>query len=1627
MKHGSDEAGNARASVSAGKPYPSPLAPPEPGVPALASEIYIDAGVSHLHLVGIDGAGESAVDTTLASDASLRGALLSWRLRARFDCSDAPVLITGKLAPLVRETLGCGVTVLPAAAAWLAARDLLRDEPDPAIHSLAIVELSASGYLLVGVDRSGALKDDLLVVNPRCGAGSGINLDRVLQKLGLARSEVDTILADYAGEAGRERRDKASVRADRCGVFSSSATISDKNQGIPLDVALATTLKSEVLKACRKLPRGFDKVCLTGRVFHWRFARECAQDWLRRQGVQRIICDPDNTQVLASLRSFVRQAGPGAIASPDARLLRPAVLDEHPAMTDLKRHYEAEHRYLRRPDLVLPARPETSSHRLHVALDVGSTMAKAVLADAVSGDILWLRAYSNAGDTIETIKQIFRDLTLMSCTRPDICGIGITGSARYQVQQALEHIYPELAGRVTVLVENYAHARGSIALVREHIDRLKAAGVPHVNEDFCILVDIGGEDTKISTIALREAELFGNAMNLKCSAGTGSLMDALAAMFGLNDVAGACAEAYAAPKAMAINATCAVFLMENARKLQLQGVPRNQILASANWAVVENMARTLWSQLDLPRHAVALLHGQTMLSEPLPVAVTHRLQSYGAAPSYCLVPPNPGHRACLGLVNTLRQTAPTGSVVISLARFLEARFEKRVVQCRGAACEDKAACCNRSCLTCRDAEGRKLVSFTVGGCSAVNELLAKKKSDKATAAPARDTYKEIWDFIDGHHPRSEDADRLVIPRSFAVSEWAFLFARLFERLGIPVHVDNVRESDLTDAQPLFNIDTCAPHMGAVGQFRRLAKEPHGLILAAQIEHLPTTGRGAGRTCTLNQGGVGVAMNLARLAAADARLHLFNVDLDALEPEALRVQLSDRLRPVFRHYGIAPDADALRTALASAIDDHLRLRAEVADLAADMAEEALAHGTRVAVVAGREYVLNPGIFDSHVRRLLRDKHMVVLPSYVLDLELNADYSHIYWRNPHFIVSLLDAVSRRELHLRLRHARLRDVFRAIERAPALLPVVQVSTFSCGPDSVVQPFIAEIMRQRPFLLIQSDAVIKELAHLENRVNTYIKQLDLGLHQRLQAGGADTFEIRTLDELLNKRRIDRKTDVIYFPTLADNRVLTATLRGAGYTCIDNYDDRDYDLSRLVRAGRRTAGDAMCAPLAAVYADLERAVEDFARRRKVGDPLVAGKHRLLYFDNKGPGPCRQGQYFDAHRLLYHRNFGGGRFDVSDDGRCPGLPAKGALQFLVGLETRGFDIGIEEWVLARAHQGAVLHGVLQSLFFTGGAVCRDYVEYEDFMADFRALKAELYRAQEDFHGPDRASRALLSRFGQFAYLGPLLKYLSYGLSGRGLVKPLRRFANRWIEGRARHENRFRIALTGEVYMRASQGEEIFRLLLANLGFGRFELEYTPVWCYLDYALEETIEIERDRIGRLRTGAARPERTRAMRDAGARLRATRILQVMLRNLIAGPLYRAAGVAMPVAAGSAMSVTRELLPTLRPLSEIVTYAGEAIGALRHGADLVLNVAPNGCMVATMGEALTPAITQAAGNGCGRVQHLFSADGDVNEELLTLALLKAMGPERYYRARPAFTAQKRSPSPLEPNRALVDTALA
>ena len=204
-------------------------------------------------------------------------------------------------------------------------------------------------------------------------------------------------------------------------------------------------------------------------------------------------------------------------------------------------------------------------------------------------------------------------------------------------------------------------------------------------------------------------------------------------------------------------------------------------------------------------------------------------------------------------------------------------------------------------------------------------------------------------------------------------------------------------------------------------------------------------------------------------------------------------------------------------------------------------------------------------------------------------------------------------------------------------------------------------------------------------------------------------------------------------------------------------------------------------------------------------------------------------------------------------------------------------------------------------------------------------------------------------------------------------------------------------------MRIAQAEQIFEILLRTMGFGRFDLDLSPAMAYLECLLEEADDASRRalevaRARRSRTGEASDDSVRRERS---RLRSANLYRFLLRQVLAKPLYRASGVHMPPSAKQSVEASRELLPTFRPAGELGPYLGEALVELRQGADVVLNVAPNGCMVSSMGAVLTPSILHADGVNSGRVETLLSTEGEVDDEKLTLAVLKATGPRRFCQA--------------------------
>ena len=120
---------------------------------------------------------------------------------------------------------------------------------------------------------------------------------------------------------------------------------------------------------------------------------------------------------------------------------------------------------------------------------------------------------------------------------------------------------------------------------------------------------------------------------------------------------------------------------------------------------------------------------------------------------------------------------------------------------------------------------------------------------------------------------------------------------------------------------------------------------------------------------------------------------------------------------------------------------------------------------------------------------------------------------------------------------------------------------------------------------------------------------------------------------------------------------------------------------------------------------------------------------------------------------------------------------------------------------------------------------------------------------------------------------------------------------------------------------------------------------------------------------------------------------------LRTILAAPLYKAAGLYIPYSMKQAIVSAKGVLPKYKPFGELVPYVGETISHLNNGTNLVLNVAPEGCMVASMGEMLTPKIMELVTNSNARIQRLFTNEGEIDDDLLQLSLLKILGTEQYH----------------------------
>ncbi len=420
---------------------------------------------------------------------------------------------------------------------YTAITGLLWDRTNPR----TIVAIGGQTALVIGL-AEGMEKGWRVARSPLCAAGTGRFLEQQASRLGIP--------IENFGPTALEWKDPPPRIAARCSVFAKSDLIHLQQKGWPISAMLAG-LSDSVARMI---------------VAQWRDRFEppvyCIGGVAANQGVVRAL-----SAVLGGLEVIVppehanREAlGAALLARRSAR--RP--VDLYPRSGREDQIFSLP----RRLDSCFSSdgwRPvELGQQMIDVALgvDVGSTSTKAAVID-LDGRLLAKSYLMTAGQPLEAVKQLMANLVPMVEGKVQVKAVGVTGSGRYLVGNFLG----------ADLIKNEITAQTRAAL---HID-------PQVNTIF----ELGGQDSKY--VYLENGTVLDYQMNKACAAGTGSFIDELAEQLGISTRTGEFARlAFAADCQLDLGEKCTAFMSQAVTSAQHAGVGMGVIVSSLSTSLAKN-------------------------------------------------------------------------------------------------------------------------------------------------------------------------------------------------------------------------------------------------------------------------------------------------------------------------------------------------------------------------------------------------------------------------------------------------------------------------------------------------------------------------------------------------------------------------------------------------------------------------------------------------------------------------------------------------------------------------------------------------------------------------------------------------------------------------------------------------------------------------------------------------------------------------------------------------------------------------------------------------------------------------------------------------------------------------------
>lgn len=740
------------------------------------------------------------------------------------------------------------------------------------------------------------------------------------------------------------------------------------------------------------------------------------------------------------------------------------------------------------------------------------------------------------------------------------------------IRQVMANLAPQVEGRVHVravgVTGSGRYLVGSFLgadLIKNEITAQTRAAL-QIDPQVDTIFELGGQDSKY--VYLENGTVLDYQMNKACAAGTGSFIDELAEQLGVSTRSGDFAKlAFAADTQLDLGEKCTAFMSQAVTSAQHAGVSVEVIVSSLSTSLAKNYRSKVVGNRRVGNRIV--LTGAVFYNDAAVAAFRSEF------PGKVLVVPE--HKEVTGAIGAALLALE------SMPRGAESSFKGF-----SAVAQATYRLTNFTCHRCENSCAISVMATESGA-----KLYYGSRCDRFDAATQHSAistpFSEREAMLYADYDRSRGTGALVgVPRALMSHDLAPLLTGFLNALGLRVRYSPATNQKLIEKSvELAYTDSCFPLKLLHGHVAQLLEEGADYLLIPNAIRMGRKGGDEDQrySCPLVQAAPYILRTVFGLGD-----RLLDPVIDLSQGDSLTV---DSFAQIAQRLGFSRSrgAQAARAALAA----QRRFEEKLAKAGRRLLEELSADPEAIGVVLlSRAYNSQDAGANLGMAQELKKLGVVPIPLDYLPLD-RVDVRQIsdrpYWN---YERKLLAAA------------------RLIAENPQLFGLF-LSNFGCGPNSIIQNVVEDIMGGKPLGQIELDEHAAEAGYI-TRLEALVDTIRGYKRAGVRLSGDPTKYMRRVPSSV------RSGDTVLVARMADHaEVVAAAMRSFGVNAqvLPESDERSMALSRDVTNGKE------CLPFRDSLGVFLRMAEDGLLPRKAR-ALMAGSF----------GPCRLGKYAQEQQKI---------------------------------------------------------------------------------------------------------------------------------------------------------------------------------------------------------------------------------------------------------------------------------------------------------------------------------------------------------------------------------------------------------